>query len=642
MKSDKILRLAFFYILCISVNILSLQAQVLPFWESTVNSIGSAADAPNWVEIDDVGNVYVAGLTRSGAKNNNIYIAKYDPIGTLLWQEIWEGADHRNDKVNDMTIDDLGNIYLCGSTERYGSTGIHRDALAVKYTTSGSMAWERTFDSGSESEEDANALTLNGSGDVAITGSSGSALNEELLILVYDAAGTLQWSEIPSGGVGAINQGKDIVFDDADNVIVLSSQASFYFSDALMVSKYSLTGTMLWDAEYIGDTLGFGVEPTELTVNGSGEIFAIGTDRSSTGMLLTMVKYSPAGVEEWVSTSDGIGDGAESRNIHHAADGSIYIFGRISLPGTGYAMLTERYAASGSLIWFDVYSFISLSTNPIKMEADDADNIYIAANLNGSPKHCMVLKYDSLGAVGSAFEVHFSVGAEDITCSDFAVSGTGLTALTGGIRFPASGPDIHTVAFDANVDLSWEENLDFIGNADDEPVTVAVNAGEDPYVVYNAFSTGFSHAIRIVKYDQATGSEVWESMYNVGSSNAICATTDAAGNLLIAATTNEIGDFITDILVLKYNSSGVLLWANEYDGPDGYIDEPLAIIVDDLENVYVGGYETSLGEERPILMKYTPAGVEEWVIPYPAPGSYSHHQALYGRYRWNDLRGRYH
>src|SRR5207249_2990322 len=56
--------------------------------------------------------------------------------------------------------------------------------------------------------------------------------------------------------------------------------------------------------------------------------------------------------------------------------------------------------------------------------------------------------------------------------------------------------------------------------------------------------------------------------------------------------TSPDGDYVT----LAYSSSGVLLWANSYNGPANNIDESYALAVDSNGNVFVTGGSLGAGD----------------------------------------------
>lgn len=92
--------------------------------------------------------------------------------------------------------------------------------------------------------------------------------------------------------------------------------------------------------------------------------------------------------------------------------------------------------------------------------------------------------------------------------------------------------------------------------------------------------------------------------YNSPTKNAI----DNFGNLIVCGKT-DIGS--TDFLILKYNTSGILLWSRTYDGTAHSSDYLKDMILDDSGNIYVTGNSNEGavgGYFNWLTIKYSPDG----------------------------------
>jgi len=92
-------------------------------------------------------------------------------------------------------------------------------------------------------------------------------------------------------------------------------------------------------------------------------------------------------------------------------------------------------------------------------------------------------------------------------------------------------------------------------------------------------------------------------------------TMDPAGNVYVTGNS----DFAW--LTMKYDATGTLLWSQTYTEPgitDTFGED---ILVDDAGNVYVSGYRWGPFIDSDILLiKYDPSGVEQWVSEYAGAG----------------------
>ncbi len=138
--------------------------------------------------VDASDNIFMAGhyidatlnldgtvLTNSTAVDFfDVFIAKYDPAGTLLWARSGGGAS--DDYADDLAIDGGGNAVLAGysnsGTANFDTQSINGagsfDLFAVKYDPTGTSLWARS--AGGASSDRAFSVTTDAQGDVALTG----------------------------------------------------------------------------------------------------------------------------------------------------------------------------------------------------------------------------------------------------------------------------------------------------------------------------------------------------------------------------------------------------------------------------------------------------------------------------------------
>ncbi|MGE0637110.1 MAG: T9SS type A sorting domain-containing protein [Bacteroidia bacterium] len=97
---------------------------------------------------------------------------------------------------------------------------------------------------------------------------------------------------------------------------------------------------------------------------------------------------------------------------------------------------------------------------------------------------------------------------------------------------------------------------------------------------------------------------------------------DASGNIYTAgATLNGNGNY--DLLLVKYNKSGVVQWTKQYDGAGGGHDMATGIHIDGSGNVYVTGttYVNGTNYNDIITIKYNSSGTQQWLSTYNGSGS---------------------
>ncbi|MFX1480394.1 MAG: SBBP repeat-containing protein [Promethearchaeota archaeon] len=164
--------------------------------------------------VDSSDHIYISGYTRSfGAGATDAILVKYDSFGEQQWNLTWGGA--QNDNAYGIIVDSNDNIYLAGGTDSFGAG--YLDAFLIKYDASGVQQWNRTW--GGSFQEQAFGLALDSSGNIYLTGSTGSfgMGDGDMFLLKYDSSGVLQWN-ITWGGI----------FPDTSFAISIDSEDNVY------------------------------------------------------------------------------------------------------------------------------------------------------------------------------------------------------------------------------------------------------------------------------------------------------------------------------------------------------------------------------------------------------------------------------
>jgi len=98
---------------------------------------------------------------------------------------------------------------------------------------------------------------------------------------------------------------------------------------------------------------------------------------------------------------------------------------------------------------------------------------------------------------------------------------------------------------------------------------------------------------------------------------------DVLGNVYVTGESeSDTGNY--DFATVKYYPNGDVAWVARYDGPENSTDEPKAIIVDVLGNVYVTGItvqDTLSNNMDYVTIKYYPNGDTVWIRTYNGPGN---------------------
>ncbi len=308
---------------------------------------GSGSDLGNGIATDSLGNVYIVGTTNSsGAGQNDIYFAKYNSLGTIQWQRTLGLSGQENGLS--IAVDSLDDIYIAGHTSSTGAGS--QDFFIGKYASDSSSYWSRTF--GGSSSDIAEAVALDSLNNVYVVGYTNSAGQggNDFLLVKYSSSGTLEWQRT-LGSTGS-DTGRAIAIDSLDNVYIAGNSdlggTGFGSNDGL-IAKYNPSGTLQWQKAF-GGTLSDIVYG--LATDSLNNIYASVTTNStgagnSEGMIL---KLDASGTVEWQRSLGGVGS-ETLRAVKLDSLDNLYVFGSSNSAGEGgNDFFLSALPSDGSLI----------------------------------------------------------------------------------------------------------------------------------------------------------------------------------------------------------------------------------------------------------------------------------------------------
>ena len=310
-----------------------------------------AVDASSYgIAVDSAGNVSVAGTFRqsttfgeggatattlTSAGNVDIFVARYDNAGALLWAKQAGGAGY--DQASGVAIDAWGNSYLTGTFNDSAVFGAGEptvttllddgdgDMFLARYDSTGALVWAKR--AGGTAPDSGKAIAVDAGGNSYLTGAfSASAVfglgepamttltssgEEDVFLARYDSSGTLLWAK--QAGGASWDSGRDIHIDASGNSYVSGEfEDSAIFgpgesgqttlvgvfgsggNNGAFVAKYDSAGTLVWAKQPAGYTQASASDAT-------GNVFVSGNFSGT-------VTFGADGSNPTTITSLGIGD----------------------------------------------------------------------------------------------------------------------------------------------------------------------------------------------------------------------------------------------------------------------------------------------------------------------------------------------
>ena len=346
------------------------------------------------------------------------------------------------------------------------------------------------------------------------------------------------WISVRGGQL--IDYGYGVAVDSLDNIIVTGqTQSDGAGGDDLLIAKYNSTGALQWE-RLLGGTGGdFG---KAIAVDSLDNIIVTGYTASdgAGGSDVLIAKYNSSGVLQWDRTLGGTGTDYGYAVTIDSSD-NIIIVGYTNSDGAGsYDLLVAKYNSSGVIQWdrtlggtTDEYGW--------GVTVDSLDNVIVTGFT------------DSDGA-----------GSADILIAKYNSSGV----------------------------LQWDRTLGGTGN--DYGYGVAVDSLNNIIVTSSTTSDGAgSYDLLVAKYN-SSGALQWDrTLGGTGGDYGYGVAIDSLDNIIVTGKTGSDGAGNDDILIAKYNSSGVLQWDRTLGGFSADVGQGVA--VDSLDNIIIAGRTFSDG-----------------------------------------------
>ena len=395
----------------------------VPLWTNIYNGAANNTDIARALAVDGSGNVLVTGDSL-GSSNYDYATIKYSSAGVPIWTNRFNGAANRDDGAEALAVDGNGNVLVTGySTASNG----YSDYATIKYSSAGVPLWTNRFNGTANRDDHARALAVDGSGNVVVTGYSTAANGSyDYPTIKYSSAGLPLWTNLSSRTVNGIAQAQSLAVDGSGNVYVTgSSEAANGFDDYAAI-KYSSAGLPLWTNLFNG-AANSSDEASALVVDGSGNVVVTGYSTATNGYYdYATIKYSGAGVPLWTNLFNGEANRSDyARALAVDGSGNVYVTGGSSGIGSALDYATIKYSSAGVPLWTNLFNGAANNTDQTSaLAVDGSGNIFVTGSstaANGGRDY-VTIKYS--GGNPSPTITAVLVSGGDMLLSSVGLAGT--------------------------------------------------------------------------------------------------------------------------------------------------------------------------------------------------------------------------
>jgi hypothetical protein len=419
---------------------------------------------------------------------------------TQEWAAIYDcGA---SDYPQDIALDSSGNVYVTGHSYIDGWT-----VTTIKYDSAGNQLWVRNYDyrPGTGLLDLGNAIAVDSSGNVYVTGATAYGSDVDVLTIMYDTNGNFQWAATYGSATNSYDEGHDIAVNSTTGDVYITGRSD----GNLIIIRYNSAGAEQFVNTY-GGTLacGYGI-----AIDSSGNVYATGYNGTD---YITIKRNSSLNTELWSVTYNGPGGGTDTAyGIALDSSGNAYVTGKSPGLGTGNDCATIKYSsAAGASLWVKRYDNAGVSDSGEAIVVDSSGNAYVTGTTDSGAgtTDYLTIMYDTAGVQqwvklydgGSGNDMAHGIAIDTNTPPNVYVTGESSSAF--------SSWDFATIMYDNAGNQQWVMRYNGISNLDDHAQAIAVYDKNNIYVIGEA--TG---DYATVKYSQAGAVKIvkWEQLPNL-------------------------------------------------------------------------------------------------------------------------------
>jgi len=405
-----------------------------------------------------------------------------------------------------------------------------------------SFEWNKTW--GASSDEEVSGIVLDSSGNIFITGTIGiygGEGDDNVFLLKYDSAGNLLWDK--TWGQSDYDYSYGIAIDSTGNAFITGKTYNFgeTYSDVFIL-KYDSSGNLLWKRTWGGSD------------------------------------------DEWAP------------KIALDASGNAIISGSTESYGAGYSdVFILKLDSSGNNLWDKTWGGSERDLG-FGVVLDNSGNAFVTGgtlSFGTGADDLFLLKYNSTGTL--LWNKTWG-GARNEYVRGIVLDVSGNITLTGETFSYGAGPsDVFVLKYDSSGNLLWDKTWG--GSSGESGREISVDALGNAYITgeTSSYGAGFCDAF-ILKYD-SFGNLLWDKTWG-GSANDYGRgmILDSSGNTFITGSIGVYGgEGSSEVFLLKYDSSGNLLWDKTWGGFSN--DYARGIVLDSSGNTFIAGDTGNYGEE---------------------------------------------
>jgi hypothetical protein len=458
-------------------------------WWRRFNGAANKSDEPVTIKVDNQGNVYVTGKTERANGSFDIATIKYDSLGSIKWNSIYNGSIPTGDDLAyNIEVDEFSNVYVVGSSFDHYVSSNYTKGIIIQYNYLGVQQWKAYYG------DFINKVLIYDLDKLLIISNSPNRYH----IFELDANNGTQLLDYPGGTLfDNFGMGNDMIIDDAGNIYVVSSiEANFYVY--VYTTKFTLGNTN----NPIGTFWRYELDPVSaytgisIKLDKNKNVYTLASVTSGINYC-TISKRNASMENVWIKQyylENSIDVYPVSFSLRRKSiNPDIYVSGYTSLGDIITAKFDNNDESVPNLLWEVPYDCGNEGTDVASMMVQDQyDNIYITgySNCDGTSDDVKTIKYcvnvpmqpgnisgDSIVCVGSNITYSVSLDTMVESYTWFLPNGWTGQSMTNSIEVVPDTPGTISVIANGLTCSSEPQTFEVIVNH--QPDTPGAISGDD-------------------------------------------------------------------------------------------------------------------------------------------------------------------
>lgn len=614
-----------------------------------INSSANGYDTP--VDFKRCNDGMFIVLFNEHESNSRINAAKVDQNGNIIWQYRLSDTVSYGSFAD---VDELNNVYITGSI---ASQFFSFNKILIKLNSNGNVKWIKAGLNLTNIQKQYYTLKVIGNNEIYTTDYVNKNFLTYPVLQKSDSSGNIIWTKhLKLNMIGMIYT-RSLENDTAGNIYFINTikpaviQSINDYTPGYLLGKYSPDGDSIWSRLVYNWDIYSG-EDAYFKINERNEIYLFCFVRDLK-LSTKLIKYSSDG--DSITSGDfypsGRYGGIRSLNLDNS--GNPVASGYLSVKYNEYDFSIKRYNGNCQTVWESLFDSKGFSTDYGCMIAEDNNkNIFISGT---NHKEAYIIKYNSMLKEQWKYIFNDSSGYDPVynMIPLTATDNGGFVYLGTNVRGIATGYDIKILKLNDIGNLV--DSFSIIGKDNSTDLLKCMSTDKDDNLYLGGNKGVGSGVLSFVSKFSKQGTLVWDAVFGFGGYTSKLIESEGEVFAAIenhAAKISKFGEikwvttyqpnnhvhFFYDcaldsrkniiccgygvfpiesenFIVVKYDSSGNLLWERTYNGTRSEDDFAKSIAVDSNDNIYVAGK----AQEYPnnfinciTLLKYDSSGTLIW------------------------------